>query len=104
MVLELMHCVDDTANHQLPTAVASGSSESFPQRDVQASRKIGARSLLFSLIHGECEGHTVPVLMHWRLPCYQQYAGAGFSAYLPTLILYCISAFYFSSRRGGVCI
>ena len=55
MMHEQAYCHEEAANHQLPIAAAS----SFPGGKFKLNAKFDADSLLYSLSHFECDGHTV---------------------------------------------
>ena len=67
---EWVSCRDAAASHQLPIAEVfllnhpNGSHGGMFKLDT----KFDADSLLYSLSHFECDGHTVPMLTQWRLP------------------------------------
>ena len=63
-------CRDEAANHQLPIAVAFGviQMNSFHGQMFKLNAKCDADSLLYSLSHCECDGHTVHILTQWLLP------------------------------------
>ena len=65
---EQAHCHDEAATHQLPITVASESSDSFCRGMFKLHANFDADSLLYSLSHFECNGHTVHMLTQQHLP------------------------------------
>ena len=66
VIHEQAHCFDEAANHQLAIALANHLN-SFHGGMFKFNTKFDADSLLYSLSHFECHGHTVHMLTQWHL-------------------------------------
>ena len=66
---EQMYCCDEAANHQLPIAVAFWIIQIVIVEECSSlTQNFMQISLLYSLNHFECNGHTVHMLTQWCLP------------------------------------
>ena len=64
---EQVYCRDEAANHQLSVDGFLNHLDSFCVGMVKHNTKFDADSLLYSLSHFECNGHTVHMLTQWHL-------------------------------------
>ena len=68
MTHELAHGCDEAANHQLPIACLLNHPNCFNGGMLKLNTKFDVDSLLYSLSHFECDGHTVHMPTQWCLP------------------------------------
>ena len=66
---EWMRCCDEAASHQLPIAAAFWIIPIVSHGGMfKLNATFEADSLLYSLSHFECDGHTIHMLTQWHLP------------------------------------